>query len=222
MTFAGLSVGVVYVKEGQTDENQFFSNENGSNDFMSFMDCIGDRITLRGWTLYTGSLDVERDLTGKHSYYTAEHGYEIMYHVSTLLPFNADDEQKLERKRHIGNDICVVVFVDGQRTPFVPLSINSHFNQVFCIVQVDRTRTDDVYYRVAFCYKDGVNIPAPPLADPPTFRRGPQFRQWLLMKLINAERAAYIGPGFGPLIQSVREEMLGSLCTTFRDLAQEV
>lgn len=35
-----------------------------------------------------------------------------MFHVSTKLPFQPDDEQKVERKRHLGNDICVIVFND--------------------------------------------------------------------------------------------------------------
>ncbi len=33
-----------------------------------------------------------------------------MFHVSTLLPLHESDVQKLERKRHIGNDIVIVVF----------------------------------------------------------------------------------------------------------------
>ena len=38
------------------------------------------------------------DITGKESIYTEFQGFEIMFHVSTLLPFHPDDPQKLERK----------------------------------------------------------------------------------------------------------------------------
>ena len=31
----------------------------------------------------------------------------------------------------------------------------------------------------------------PSLPSPPVFRRGPQFREWILNKLINAETACY-------------------------------
>lgn len=40
-------------------------------------------------------------------------GHEIMFHVSTLLPFTPEQRQQVERKRHVGNDIVNIVFVDG-------------------------------------------------------------------------------------------------------------
>lgn len=54
--------------------------------------------------------------------------YEIMFHVSTLLPFMPADEQKIERKRHLGNDIVVIVFKEGN-TPFLPAICKSVFNR---------------------------------------------------------------------------------------------
>ena len=35
-----------------------------------------------------------------------------MYHVSTYLPFDKVNEQQLERKRHLGNDVCVLIYLD--------------------------------------------------------------------------------------------------------------
>jgi len=35
---------------------------------------------------------------------------EIMFHVSTLLPYSSGDNQQVQRKRHIGNDIVAIVF----------------------------------------------------------------------------------------------------------------
>ena len=34
----------------------------------------------------------------------------MMFHVSTLLPFFPADPQQVERKRHIGNDLVVIIF----------------------------------------------------------------------------------------------------------------
>ena len=40
-----------------------------------------------------------------------------MFHVSTLLPFKEKgDNQQLERKRHIGNDIVAIVFQVGTQS----------------------------------------------------------------------------------------------------------
>jgi hypothetical protein len=36
------------------------------------------------------------------------------FHVSTMLPFQPEDKQRVEKKRHIGNDIVVVVFKEGK------------------------------------------------------------------------------------------------------------
>jgi Rap/ran-GAP protein len=44
----------------------------------------------------------ETATTGTHSVYTEWSGFEVMFHVSTLLPYNPRDTQQIERKRHLG------------------------------------------------------------------------------------------------------------------------
>lgn len=68
-------------------------------------------------------------LTGQESIYTEFHGYEIMFHVAPLLPYSATNKQQLERKRHVGNDIAVIVFQEGDSTPFCPTFMRTHFNR---------------------------------------------------------------------------------------------
>ena len=51
-----------------------------------------------------------------------------MFHVSTLIPYTPGDQQQVERKRHLGNDIVVILFKEGN-TPFDPLVIRSQFNR---------------------------------------------------------------------------------------------
>lgn len=64
-----------------------------------------------------------------------------MFHVSTLLPHSKDDPfqvqlfsslfltKEVEKKRHIGNDICVVIFRDSDSMPLSPLFMPSKFNR---------------------------------------------------------------------------------------------
>jgi len=59
------------------------------------------------------SFSTEGAATGRHSIYTEFQGLEIMFHVATYIPFTPEDRQQVERKRHIGNDIVVIVFRDG-------------------------------------------------------------------------------------------------------------
>lgn len=76
-------------------------------------------------------------MTGKYSVYTIYEGHEIMFHVSTLLPYSKDNRQQVERKRHIGNDIVNIVFVDTSEgsdaeahSSFNPACIKSQFTRI--------------------------------------------------------------------------------------------
>lgn len=43
-----------------------------------------------------------------------------MFHVSTMLPHEESDAQKLQKKRHIGNDIVCVAFLESDDALFWP------------------------------------------------------------------------------------------------------
>jgi hypothetical protein len=101
-------VGVLYAKEGQTTEYENFNNggylasyesllsiEKASPAFEEFMEFLGDRIPLRGWTGYRGDLDTKGDGAGTHAVYRRWKGFEVMFHVSTLLPFTPGQEQQV-------------------------------------------------------------------------------------------------------------------------------
>lgn len=77
-------------------------------------------------------------MTGKYSVYTIYEGHEIMFHVSTMLPYSKDNKQQVERKRHIGNDIVNIIFVDNAQQMssseaqaiFNPACIKSQFTRI--------------------------------------------------------------------------------------------
>lgn len=48
-----------------------------------------------GFDKYKGGLDTVHDLTGLYSVYTNWRGIEIMFHVSTQLPYESHDPQKV-------------------------------------------------------------------------------------------------------------------------------
>ena len=47
-----------------------------------------------------------------------------MYHVANMLPYDPQDEQQIARKKHIGNDVVVFIFMMGAG-PFDPSSFVS-------------------------------------------------------------------------------------------------
>lgn len=79
-------------------------------------------------------------MTGSHSVYTIYEGHEVMFHVSTLLPFSKDNRQQVERKRHIGNDIVNIVYVDLEdateevQSFFNPTYIKSQFTRILILI----------------------------------------------------------------------------------------
>ena len=82
----------------------------------------------------SGGLDTKYGDTGETSVYATHQGIQIMYHVSTMLPYNPKDVQQIARKKHIGNDVVVFIFMMGV-TPFDPSTFVSEFNHVFIAVR---------------------------------------------------------------------------------------
>lgn len=102
--------GVLYQKYGQTLEEELFANNETTPDMDEFLDLLGRRIKLKDHKGYRGGLDIQNGHTGESAIYEVFENREIMFHVSTLLPFTTGDSQQLQRKRHIGNDIVAIVF----------------------------------------------------------------------------------------------------------------
>ncbi len=97
--------GLLYRKAGQLEENEVYSNEHGSPQFVQFLGQISSIIPLKGHTGFRGGLDVKEDLTGSTSGYTrvlfdkkgtplphdapeAALSIETMLHVGPLLPYD--------------------------------------------------------------------------------------------------------------------------------------
>jgi hypothetical protein len=158
---------------------------------------------------------------GEYSYYdTWGDGFEIMYHVSTLLPYNTGDRQQIQRKRHIGNDIVCIVFVDGDQ-PFIPNAIKSQFLHIFVVIHPVTLPDGTRGYTVAITYDEQVPEFGPLLPDPPVFLAPQELRSFLLSKMINGENAAYKAPRLIKPHQRARSGMLDSLVAKANTLTKE-
>jgi len=211
-------IGVIYVREGQTHEDEIFSNKTGSEGYDEFLSIIGNKIALKNWTGFTGGLDVT-GATGEYSYYTNYSGYEIMYHISTELPYSDDDTQQLERKRHLGNDIVIIVYLDRNYnsittniSQYSPETIVSQFNHVVLVVSpTERDANGELNFFVQCARKQGVPAFGPSIPKPPFYVKRNQLREYLLCKAINAECAAYEAATFKNKLKRTREGLLTSL-----------
>jgi Rap/ran-GAP len=222
-----MKIGVLY-GGGATSEDEMYCNEDGSAEFYEFLDCVADKIELSNFRGYAGGLDVRKGATGSHAYFTKYRGIDMLFHVSTLIPFTQGDLQQVERKRHIGNDIVVLVFREANDDLTVDTELfRSQFNHIFVFVQ-PTTRPDSLpptdenegpFYKVSVAHTDVCRF-GPPLPRNSTFSQE-DLREWLLVKLLNAECSALYGAKvFRDKLTRVRSEVLEELVNTYSTRAR--
>ncbi|XP_036340854.1 rap1 GTPase-activating protein 1 [Rhagoletis pomonella] len=212
--------GVLYQRYGQTTEEELFSNNNSSPAFEEFLDILGQRIKLKDHKGYRGGLDIQNGHTGDTGIYEVFKEREIMFHVSTMLPYTEGDPQQLQRKRHIGNDIVAIVFQESN-TPFSPDMIASHFLHAFIVVQPLEPNTPNTRYKVSVTARCDVPLFGPTLPNPAIFRKGQDFKEFILTKLINAENACYKAEKFAKLELRTRTSLLQNLVEELKEKTRD-
>lgn len=212
--------GILYRDDQHLTESKMYKCERHSERFELFLKQIGlvlDASQLTERLGYTGGLDSSaKKRTGDRVVYSRMSGNKIVFHVSTLLPL--DVEGIVSRKRHIGNDVCVIVFDDSSADalPFDPTTVRSQFNHIFAVVKpVDTVDDDDCKYRVNVSCKPGVP-PFPPALLPTPVYGAQEIGPVLLSKLINGEKAALQSAG------TFREMRSRARRTTLTDVTHAV
>lgn len=208
-------VGILYCRAGQSTEEEMYNNEEPGPAFSEFLDSIGKKVRLKGFENYKAGLDNKTDSTGTHSIYATYQDCEVMFHVSTMLPFTPNNRQQLLRKRHIGNDIVTIVFQEPGALPFTPKNIRSQFQHVFVIVRAVNPCSENTYYRVAVSRSKEVPVFGPPIRINALYQKGKHFADFLLAKIINAENAAHRSEKFATMATRTRQEYLKDLCTNY-------
>lgn len=208
-------IGILYCRAGQSSEEDMYNNEEAGPAFTEFLDLIGKKVRLKGFENYKAGLDNKTDSTGTHSLYATYQDCEIMFHVSTMLPFTPNNRQQLLRKRHIGNDIVTIVFQEPGALPFTPKSIRSQFQHVFIIVRAVNPNSENTHYRVAVSRSKEVPVFGPPIRPNAYYSKGKNFADFLLAKVINAENAAHRSEKFATMATRTRQEYLKDLTTNY-------
>jgi len=193
--------------------------KKGSSGFLQFLELLGERVELLNRTGWVGGLDTKENNDGPYSTFTQFLDNQIMFHVSTLLKHVPDDKQHISKKRHIGNDVVVIIYQDEiisasnevTNYSFSPALISSSYNHIFVVVR-RLYNSSKVFYRVAVTARKGVVEYKPKLfAD--IFEHGHEFRTWLLLKCINGEQASYNSEGFKSSRQRAQQAQLSKILT---------
>jgi len=206
--------GVLYVRPGQT-EDEIFANNDPKPEFNEFLEMMGQKIELLGWPKYRGGLDVKSNSTGDYSVFQEIHGVSVMFHVCTMLPSQENDIQRVERKRHIGNDVVTFVYLEEGCEPYLATKLTSQFIHIHYVIQkVPGTgvgTNQPASYRIAVVSKYGVEPHSPTLASPAVFPSSPALRDFLLTKAINSERTAMLATEFRSKMLRARKDFLKHL-----------
>ncbi|KAL9559713.1 hypothetical protein MBANPS3_000283 [Mucor bainieri] len=211
--------GVLLIQPGQTKEEDWFSNQH-TDELEAFLNIIGRKVALKGYAGWAAGLDTKSGDSGEYTYTNAWNENILAYHVSTLIPSKPGDKQQIQRKRHIGNDIVCIVFVQGNQ-PFNPTAIKSQFLHVFIIVHQEIIMAQ-VVYRVEIVSVQDVPDFGPPLPEKSAiFNDKKELEQFLIAKLVNAEYAAFKSPKFAVPMNRAREGIFTNLVEKGYKLALE-
>lgn len=212
-----LKFGILLCLKDQVKEEDMFSNQEEIPPFKEFLDFMGQRIELAGYNGYAGGLDNRgTNTTGTHSLITSYKGpkntedFSIMFHVSTMLPHGEQDQQ-LAKKRHIGNDIVLVVFQEEGSNPFHPTTVKSNYIQIIIVVRHIHCSEGKNFWHVNVCSAQDVPPFGPPLPYPPIFDDKHKLREWLIEKMISGELASYNSKLFIQQLRSTYKTLLSNL-----------
>ncbi|KAG2195411.1 hypothetical protein INT47_002850 [Mucor saturninus] len=201
--------GLLTIKNNQTTEEAWFSNTGLSSNLSHFLSLMGKRIDLNGYQGYAAGLDTKTGESGEFAYISKWNDFDIMFHVAPLMPSQANDKQQVLRKKHIGNDIVCIVFLEGDQL-FNPKAIRSQFLHVYVIIRPEVDCHNNRQWRVEVLSNKNVGEFGPSLPSPPVFKDDETLREFLTLKLINAENAALKSDKFSVPNNKARLGLLSS------------
>ena len=167
-TVDGHKVGVIYIGENQSTEQEILANVMGSHDYTDLLGRLGTLTRLKGARFNTQGLDREHDTDGQFTYCWRDRVTEIVYHITTMMPTNLEhDPQCINKKRHTGNDFVNIIF-NNSGQPFRFDTFPSDFNYVNIVVtpesrasfvatrtHIEGQETDNLFYKVQVMSKPG-------------------------------------------------------------------
>jgi hypothetical protein len=133
-TVDSYKVGVIYIGEGQTHERDIFMNDIGSPAYTAFVSGLGTLCRLKNAKFNTGGLDTRDDADGEFTYCWRDRCMELVFHITTMMPTNRDDDMTYpNKKRHIGNDFVNIIYNDSG-LPYDFDTFPSAFNYVHIVI----------------------------------------------------------------------------------------
>jgi hypothetical protein len=145
-TVDGHKIGVIYIGDGQTKEAEILANTEGSPAYTEFMSQLGALVRLKDVNMNSQGLDRTTDGDGAYTYCWRDRCTEVVFHVSTMMPTDLENDPLCTRKKsHIGNDFVNIIWNDSG-TDFKFDTFPSDFNYVYIVITPE-VRTDFIVQR---------------------------------------------------------------------------
>ena len=154
-----LKIGVIYVADHQVSQSEILSNthQTASMQFHNFLRSIGEPVDIKTHRWYSGKLEGQTYNNFPYTIYYNDDQYEVMFHVSTLLPHSDDDTQRILKKKHIGNDNVHIVWCEN-KSGYDTTVITSQFNDAHIVIY---PYTTEGLYHVLIKRKPNLNEAGP-------------------------------------------------------------
>ncbi|GBP98513.1 hypothetical protein EVAR_98349_1 [Eumeta japonica] len=164
-------VGVILMHPGQKTDDEMLSNERGDEKWDRFLSLLGDKVRLRGWNRFRGGLDVKGVFKRLYSF------------IKSSSPPMAG------RALHRQLSAAYGEYMELSNIGSVPSRLRQ---DIFAVV----SEVEAEGYRLSVYSDDSVPPFGPSLPCPPIFNDPQLFREFLLVKLMNGEKAAFQTPTF--------------------------
>ncbi|CAH1791020.1 unnamed protein product [Owenia fusiformis] len=106
-------IAVFYIGPGQEDKQSLLSNKGGSKQYEDFLAGLGWEVDLETHCGFLGGLQRNKS-TGTSAPYYATSTLEVIFHVSTRMPSDTEDERH-RKLRHLGNDEVHIIWSEHTR-----------------------------------------------------------------------------------------------------------
>jgi hypothetical protein len=158
-------VGVIYVSGSQKSEVDILSNSTGSFHYSEFLARLGSIFQLSNNSdIFTGGLDTSTECIDGHFAICAipdQRLCQIIFHIATMMPNWPHDTNRTFKKRHIGNDLVMIVWNEGGFS-YEFDTIPSQFNIAQIIIEPkSKGKFRDSTFLVSVNYRAGSGIVEP-------------------------------------------------------------
>lgn len=88
---------MIYAAKGQDNQKEILKNTSGSKSYEDFISNLGQKVSLKHHLGFQAGLKHKAD--GDLAVYHSDALTELMFHVATMMPTEAEDDQVLNKKK---------------------------------------------------------------------------------------------------------------------------